>query len=93
MIDLNGNIYDYDTERPLKNVVVTINKVETLTDSLGYFNVKIKREQPIKIVFIKKGYSTKEISRKPDSLGEFSKRSLKYNKFYMYNKESDFYKN
>lgn len=90
--ELNGYIYDYDTERPLKNVHIVINDNKTQTDSTGFFCINIKSTSACKMIFKKEGFTTKEIYRKPDSLGRFSKRSLKYNRFYMYNKESDFHK-
>ena len=90
--ELNGHVYDYDTERPLKNVSVIVNHSKTKTDSTGFFCIYIKSNSVYKIILKRKGYSTKEIFRKPDSLEKLSKKSLKYNKFYMYNKESDFSK-
>jgi len=90
--ELNGHIYDYDTEKPLKNVSVIVNHDKTQTDSTGFFCIYIKLNSACKIVLMREGYSTKEIFRKPDSVENFSKKSLKYNKFYMYNKQSDFSK-
>ncbi|WP_316634159.1 hypothetical protein [uncultured Flavobacterium sp.] len=90
--ELNGYVYDYDTELPLKNVYIVINDNKTQTDSTGFFCMNINLTSGCKIVLKKEGYTAKEIYRNPDSLGKFSKRSLKYNRFYMYNKESDFSK-
>lgn len=90
--ELNGYVYDYDTEQPIKNVYVNIKDDTTQTDSTGYFSMKVKSNLPCTIFLQREGYASKRICRKPDSLGKFSKKSLKYNRFYMYNKESDFSK-
>ncbi|WP_264536982.1 hypothetical protein [Flavobacterium sp. N1736] len=85
-----GYVYDYDTEEPIENVHIDINGKTTKTDSVGYFCMKIKSNSPCKIVLKKESYAVKKIYRKPDSLGEFSNKSLKGNKIYLYTKESDF---
>lgn len=89
-IELDGYVYDYDSERPLKNVSIVINDNTIQTNSVGFFRIDINSHAPFKLLFTKEGYAAKEINRKPDSLGRFSKKSLKCNKFYMYKKASDF---
>jgi hypothetical protein len=86
-----GHVYDYDTERPLKNVYIKINDDITQTDSAGYFTLKIKSNSTIEVFLKRKGYASKKLFRKRDSSGEFSKKSLKENTIYLYNKESDFF--
>ena len=88
--NFHGHVYDYDTEKPLKNVYVKINDKITQTDSTGYFSVKIKTHSAITILLKRKGYASKKLFRKPDSCGEFSKKNLHANKIYLCNKESDF---
>lgn len=85
-----GHIYDYDTERPIKNVNIIINGNSTQTDSSGYFSMKVKSNSPCTIFLQRAGYASKKIYRKPDSLGEFSKKSLNKNSIYLINKESEF---
>jgi len=88
--NFQGHVYDYDTEKPLKNVYIKINDEVKKTDRAGHFSVKIKTHSAIIILFKRKGYESKKICRKPDSCGEFSKKNLHANKIYLYNKESDF---
>lgn len=85
-----GHVYDYDTERPIKNVNININGDVTQTDSTGYFSMKVKSNFPCTIFLKRKGYASRKIYRKPDSLGQFSKRSLKNNSIYLFNTESEF---
>jgi hypothetical protein len=86
----NGYVYDYDSGKPLKNVRIIINGNKTQTDSTGYFCMSINSNSTCNMLFAKEGYASKKLYRKPDSLGKFSKKSLKYNRFYLYTKESDF---
>lgn len=88
----NGYVYDYDTERPIKNVHIDINGNKTQTDSAGYFCVEVNLDSNLKISLNKRGFAAKMITRIPDSLGKFSKRSLHYNRIYLLNEESDFSK-
>lgn len=87
----SGRVYDFDTEEPLKNVQIDSNGNTTETDSAGYFSIKVKPNKTCTIYLRKEDYATKKISRKPDSLGIFSKRYLKNSKIYLFNKESDFF--
>lgn len=85
-----GHIYDYETEKPIENVYVSINDNTTKTDSTGYFCMKIKSNVPSVISLKKEGYFTKKITRRPDSLGRFSKEKINWNRIYLFHKESDF---
>ena len=87
----SGHVYDYDTEEPIKNVEVNINKNMTLTDTTGYFSLKINSNSSCTIFLNKKGYVSKKLHRKPDSKDESNKRNLKVHNIYLYNKESDFF--
>lgn len=91
--NFQGHVYDYDTEKPLKNVYIKINDCIAKTDSLGYFAMKIKTNSTIEIFLKREGYASKELLRRPDSFGEFSKKSLNENTIYLYNKRSDFLNN
>ena len=83
-------VYDYDTDKPIKNVRININGNTTQTDSTGFFSMKVKSNEPCTIYLQRHGYASKKICRKPDSLGQFSKRSLKNKSIYLINKESEF---
>lgn len=88
--EFNGHVYDFDTNKPIKNVCVRINNDITKTDSTGYFNIKIEANSINKIFLKREGYASKKIERKPDSSGKFSIKGLKQNVIYLYNNESDF---
>lgn len=88
---LSGYVYDYDTERPIKNVQIDINENTTKTDSVGYFSIQVKTNKSCKILLRKSGYAAKRINRSPDSLGAFSKRNLNKVRIYLFNKNSDFH--
>lgn len=86
----NGHVYDYDNDKPIENVAININGNKVQTDSTGYFCIKVKSNSLCKMILKKEGYLTKTINRTPDSLGKFSQKSLKYNRLYLFTKESDF---
>jgi len=83
-------VYDYDTEKPLKNVCIKIDDNITHTDSLGHFSLRVKSNSAFTIFLKRDRYAVKKVFRKPDSLGKFSRRNLKNNIIYLYTKESDF---
>lgn len=85
-----GYVYDYDTDKPVKNVFVNVNGSITKTDSTGYFMAEIKSNTDCIIVLQKEKYALKKVCRKPDSLGMFSRRNLNKHKIYLFKKESDF---
>ena len=85
-----GNVHDYDTDKPLKNVAIIINENSTKTDSSGFFRLKVN-SNTANIILKKEGYATKKIHRKSNSKGEADKRNLKNSVIYLYKRESDFY--
>jgi len=87
---LSGYVYDYDTEKPIKNVQIDSNGNKTETDSTGYFILKVKPNKICKIVLRKEGYSSKKVERKPDSLRLFSKSNISNIRIYLFDKNSDF---
>lgn len=89
---LDGNVYDYDTEKHLKDVIVNINGTTTYTDGKGYFRMKVKVNSNCIMLIIKEGYAVKKICREPDSLNEFSKKKLKNNKIYLIDSNTDLMK-
>jgi hypothetical protein len=89
--NFQGYVYDYDTGKPLENVYIKINDCIAQTDSAGYFAMKIKSNSTTEIFLKREGYASKKLFRKPNSSGEFSKKSLNKNTIYLYNKESDFF--
>lgn len=89
--NFQGYVYDYDTEKPLKKVYININDNVTHTDSLGYFNMRVKSNSAFTILLKRDHYAAKKVLRKPDSCGIFSKKNLDKNRIYLYNKESDFF--
>lgn len=52
--NFQGHFYDYDTEKPLKDVYIKINDCLTLTDSAGYFAMKMKSNSTIETICVKK---------------------------------------
>ena len=86
----SGYVYDYDTEKPIKNVQIDSNGNKTETDSTGYFSIKVRPNKICKIAIRKEGYVSKKVERKPDSLGLFSKSNLSNVKIYLFDKNSDF---
>ncbi|KAF2331731.1 hypothetical protein [Flavobacterium ginsenosidimutans] len=88
----SGYVYDYDTNKPIQNVKVNVNGINSLTDNLGHFAFEIESNSACTLFLTKEGYASKKVIRKPDSLGTFSKRNLKNYKIYLYKNESDFSK-
>lgn len=81
-----GNVHDYDTNKPIKNAAISINKSITQTDSLGFFSLKINSSEA-DIIIKKERYATKKIHRKSNS----KHKDKNVNKIiYLYNSESDF---
>ena len=89
---MSGHVYDYDTEKPIEGVDVSVNGIMTQTDSSGYFTAKVESNATVVILLQKEDYAIKKVYRKPDSLGKFSKENLKAYKIYLFKKESDFIK-
>ncbi|WP_281234438.1 hypothetical protein [Flavobacterium gelatinilyticum] len=84
--NFSGQIHDFDTNKPIKNVLVSINNNVTRTDSTGYFNLSVNSNSDCTIYLKKEGYANKIVLRKPD----FSKENQAKNKIYMFRKDSDF---
>ncbi|WP_343705818.1 hypothetical protein [Flavobacterium sp.] len=88
----SGYVYDYDTNKPIQDVKVNVNGVNSLTDNLGHFELDIESNSVCTLFLKKEGYASKTVVRKPDSLGTFSKRNLNNYRIYLYKNESDFSK-
>lgn len=86
----SGYVYDFDTEKPVKDVQININGNETQTDSSGYFNVQVNSKTNCNIYLKKAGYANKKVYRKPDDLKNESVEKSKNNTIYLFKKESDF---
>lgn len=84
--NFSGQVYDYETNLPIRNVRVSINNIVTKTDSSGSFAIKVNSNTKCMIYLEKEGYAKKEVLRKPD----FSNGNQMKNKIYMFGKESDF---
>lgn len=88
----SGYVYDYDTNKPIQDVKVNVNGINSLTDNLGHFELEIESNSVFRLFLTKEGYASKTVVRKPDSLGTFSKRNLNNYRIYLYKNESDFSK-
>jgi hypothetical protein len=84
-----GNVHDYDTDKPLKNVEIIINNTITRTDSLGFFSLKIN-SNAAEIILKKNGYATKKVHRESNTKEEKHNENLKNSVIYLYKRESDF---
>ncbi|MBU2946600.1 patatin-like phospholipase family protein [Zobellia uliginosa] len=54
-----GRVIDYHTEQPLENVVVSVRDTKTVTNEIGWFELKIpsvSQDKFVKVSFIKSGY-------------------------------------
>jgi hypothetical protein len=85
-----GNVHDYDTDKPLKNVEIIINNNITKTDSLGFFSLKIN-SNAANIILKKQVYATKKVYRKSSAKEETHNGNLQNFAIYLYKRESDFY--
>jgi outer membrane receptor protein involved in Fe transport len=58
-IEIEGTVYDLNSEEPIDNVKITFNKINcTFTDSIGFFEINLKN--PLEsVLFEKKGYYNK----------------------------------
>jgi hypothetical protein len=87
---VSGYVYDFDTNIPIKNVVVKINESATQTDSSGYFNIEVNSISNCTINLKKEGYANKKVFRKPDPPKDSDANKIKNTIIYMFNNESDF---
>lgn len=85
-----GNVHDYDTDKPLRKVEIIINNNITQTDSLGFFSLKIN-SNTADIILKREGYATKKIHRKSNNTEKVNDKNLKNSVIYLYKRESDFY--
>ncbi|MBF4491703.1 hypothetical protein IR010_04055 [Flavobacterium sp. MR2016-29] len=86
----SGSVRDFDTDKPIKNVLVNINGNTTQTDSLGYFNSNVNCNSSCILYLKKEGYADKEVNRKPDSSEKNDDKGAKKDIIYMFKKDSDF---
>jgi hypothetical protein len=86
----SGCVHDFDTDKPIKNVLVSINGNTTQTDSLGYFNSSINCNSSCILDLKKEGYADKKVNRKPDSSEKDNDKRAKKNIIYMFKRDSDF---
>jgi hypothetical protein len=86
----SGIVRDFDTDKPIKNVLVNINGNATQTDSLGYFNSSVNCNSSCILYLKKEGYADKEVNRNPDSSEKDSDKRAKKNIIYMFRNDSDF---
>lgn len=84
-----GNVHDYDTDKPLRKVEVIINNNITQTDSLGFFSLKVNSNSA-NIILKKEGYATKKVYRKSNTKQETHNENLKNPAIYLYKRDSDF---
>lgn len=87
---LSGYVNDFDTGKPIQNVVVNINSNSTSTDSIGYFEIEANTNSDCVISLKHQDYAVKTVFRKPDCLEKNSepKKSI----IYMFKNDSDFSK-
>ena len=85
-----GYIKDFDSNKPIKNVSVSINKNITLTDSTGYFSIDVTSNTTYTLDLEKDGYARKKIIRKPDLAEKNADKKVNTSNIYMFKNESDF---
>jgi hypothetical protein len=83
-------VYDFDSNAPIKNVLVKINENTTQTDSSGYFNIEVNSNSNCTINLKKEGYANKKVFRKPGPLKDSDDKKIKDTIIYMFNNESEF---
>lgn len=85
----SGYVNDFDTNKPVRNVTVSINTNTVQTDSTGYFSIPANSNLSCIITLEKEGYANKKVFRKPD-LEKNNVKKIKKNTIYMFKNESDF---
>ncbi len=88
----SGFIHDFDKNKPIKNVVVSVNGNLTKTDSIGHFEIEVNSNSDYVINLKRQGYANKSVLRKPDYIEKTQRGKLKNSAIYMFKKESDFSK-
>ncbi|WP_029269202.1 carboxypeptidase regulatory-like domain-containing protein [Flavobacterium sp. KJJ] len=86
----SGYVYDFDTNKPIKKVQISVNKTSVQTDTTGHFKVSVNSSSNCLLELSRKGYATKKIYRKPDRLENNGKKNVKNTTIYMFKNESDF---
>ena len=85
----SGYVYDFDTGKPIQNVVVNINDNSTKTDSIGYFEIEVNSNSNCTINLKRQGYVIKTVFRKPDFREKSKNSKPKKNPIYMFKSDSD----
>ncbi|OXB04759.1 hypothetical protein B0A81_16480 [Flavobacterium plurextorum] len=85
----SGYVYDFDTGKPIQNVVVNINGNSTSTDSIGYFEIEANINSDCVISLKRQGYVIRTMFRKPDFLGKSKNSKIKKSTIYMFKSDSD----
>jgi len=86
----SGYVYDFDNNKPIKNVQISVNKTSVQTDTTGHFSISANSNSNCFIELKREGYANKKISRKPDQLENNGKKNVKNTTIYMFKNESDF---
>ena len=85
----SGYVYDFDTGKPIQNVVVNINGNSTNTNSNGYFEIEVNSNSNCAINLKRQGYVTKTVFRKPDFREKSKNSKPKKSSIYMFKSDSD----
>ncbi|WP_281632010.1 hypothetical protein [Flavobacterium luteolum] len=88
----SGYVYDYDTGKPIQNVMVNIIGNVTRTDSIGYFELEVNSNSNCAINLKRQGYAVKIMLRKPDFAEGNKNKKPKKNTIFMFKSDSDFSK-
>ena len=89
---LSGYIHDFDSDKPIKNVLVNIDNNITKTDSIGFFEIKVNSNSSCIINLKREGYANKKVFRKFNSSGRYNIKAVQNKTIYMFKNESDFAK-
>lgn len=87
---ISGYVRDFDNNKPVSNVLISINNSKTQTDSLGYFSLNVNSNSSCVLKLKKEGYAVKQIIRKPYALENKKNDKADKNTIYMFKNESDF---
>lgn len=88
----SGYVHDFDTGKPIQNVVVNINGNSTSTDSIGHFEIEVNSNSDCVISLKRQNYAVKTVLRKPDYLEKNKSSEPKKSIIYMFKNDSDFSK-
>lgn len=87
---ISGYVKDFDSNKPIKDVWVSIHKNTTQTDSLGFFSITVTSNSSGILNLKKEGYESKKVSRKPDSLEKSSDNKTNKSIIYLFKNESEY---